>query len=88
MASNYKYSKVADALVDEEAAPPRWSLAAPTNNFKHYGLFAIVLFLSLLSNILFGFSSFLSRHDSSPLIVDRPTPYGASLPPLPSRRQY
>ncbi|MCJ1317637.1 hypothetical protein MMC15_002962 [Xylographa vitiligo] len=85
MASNYKYSKVADALVDEEAAPPRWSLAAPTNNFKHYGLFAIVLFLSLLSNILFGFSSFLSRHDSSPLIVDRPTPYAGLVFDTPRR---
>ncbi|MCJ1290925.1 hypothetical protein MMC34_002467 [Xylographa carneopallida] len=86
MASSYKYSKVADALADEEAAPPRWSLAAHHPSFKQYGFFALILVLSLLSNILFAFSSLISRHDdSSLLIVDRPTPYAGLVFDTPRR---
>ena len=80
MADSYIYSKVTEALEDEEAAPPHWRLSVLNSNTKNYQLLVLVLVLSLLSNILFGFSSVLSRHDSSPLIVDRPTPYGTSLP--------
>ena len=78
MADQYKYSKASEPLLDEEIVHPRWSLSAETRKHKAYAY--VFLVLSLLSNVLLASYFLLSKHESTTLVIDRPTPYGILTP--------
>lgn len=85
MADEYKYSKASEPLLDEETVNSRWNVSAETRKHKAYAY--VFLVLSLLSNVLLASYFLLSKHESTTLVVDRPTPYGTSNP-LPNGTRY